>query len=83
MSGMSAAMPFRKREMICGHACAVCLEKMLSIFGDRKREWPGVRGAVAACGEIGRGFVKNRDEKVSGIGGMSAAVPFTKREILA
>jgi hypothetical protein len=57
------------------------LKKRLS-FGRRKREPVAVRGAVAACGDIGRGFVKNRDEKIPGIGGMSADVPFTKREIL-
>lgn len=55
--------------------------KRLSIFGGRKREWSGVRDAetVSTGGVVG--FAKNRDEKTPGIGGMSVAVVFTKREI--
>jgi len=52
------------------------LKKRLSIFGCKKRE------RLAGGGFVGvRGCVKNRDEKISGIGGMSAAAPFTMREI--
>lgn len=78
---MSAAMLFRKRETICGRACATWLMKRLTIFGGRKREWSGVRGVLTASTGDVAGFAKNRDEKAFGIGGMSAAVSFTKREI--
>lgn len=73
-------MPFMKRE-VRGRACAAWLKKRLSIFGCRKRERLAVGGLVAACGRSVRGCVKNRDEKISGIGGMSTAAPFTMREI--
>jgi hypothetical protein len=56
--------------------------KRLGILGGRKRERSGVRGVVTVPAGGVRGLARNRDEKTSGIGGMSAAVPFTKREIL-
>jgi len=42
-----------------------------------------LRGQWPRSGDFGgeRGFVMNRDEKISGIGGISAAVPFMKRDI--
>ncbi len=72
-------MPFPLRE-VRGRACAAWLKRVLSIFG-RKREWPGVGGVVTASAGGVPGFVKNRDEKMSGNGGMSADAPFTMREI--
>jgi hypothetical protein len=83
MSGIgswSAAAPFMKRDFR-GRGCAAWLKKRLSIFGGRKRESLTVRslGAASAAG-LGS-CVKNRDEKTAGIGGTSAAAPFTKREI--
>jgi len=55
--------------------------KRLSIFGCRNREQLSVRGVVVdSTGGI-VGVAKNRDEKTSGVGGMDAAVVFTKSEI--
>ena len=78
---MSAALPFMEPE-VRGGACATLLKKRLSIFGDRKRERTDLGGVVTASAGGVRGFEKNIEEKMSGIGGMSAAVPFTMREIL-
>ena len=55
--------------------------KRLSIFRGRKRELLSLLGVVTVSTGGAVGFAKNRDEKASGIGGMSAAVSFTKREI--
>lgn len=77
---MSAALPFMAPEVL-GGVCAALLKKRLSIFGDRKRERTDVGGVVIASARGFRSFEKNIEEKMSGIGGMSAAVPFTMREI--
>jgi hypothetical protein len=81
IGGMSATMPFRKREMVGGRAGAGWLDKRPPIFGGRKRDSLAVRGVVTASTGGVVGFAKNRDAKISGIGGMSAAVAFTKRDI--
>jgi hypothetical protein len=73
-------VPFMKRDFR-GRTCAAWLKKRLSIFGCRKREWPGVRDVVTASAGGVCGWLKNRDEKTAGTGGTSAAAPFTKREI--
>ena len=72
-------MPFRKREMIGGRVGADGSEERLN-FGGRKREALTVRGVVTGSTGGVVGFEINRDEKISGIGGMSAAVPPMKRE---
>jgi hypothetical protein len=51
--------------------------KRLIIFRGRKRE----RGVGTASTSEVVGFVRNRDEKISGMGDMSAGVAVTKREI--
>jgi hypothetical protein len=79
IGGMSAAVPFMESDFR-GGACAALLKKRLSVFGGGKREWLAGGGLVAAGGGGFLGFVKNIDEKISGIGGMSAAAPFTMRE---
>jgi hypothetical protein len=77
---MSAAMPFRKRERIGGRVGADWIEERPGVFGGRKRESRTVRGGVTGSTGGVVGFERNRDEKISGIGGMSAAVPPMKRE---
>ena len=67
---MSDAVPFMKRE-IRGRTRAASLKKRLSSFGRRKRESFGVRS-----------LEKNRDAKISGNRGTSAAVPFMTPETI-
>jgi hypothetical protein len=81
IGGMSAAVPFMKRE-IRGRTRAASLKKRLSSLGRRKRESFGVRSFTAACGDGVRGPEKNRDAKISGNRGTSAAAPFTTPEMI-
>lgn len=55
--------------------------KRLSIFGGKKLDFSGLRGVVADSKARVVGFAKNRDDKTSGGGDMSAAMGFTKRKI--
>ena len=81
IGGTSEAVPFMKRE-IRGRTRAASLKKRLSGFGRRKTESFGVPGFVVACGDGARGFEKNRDAKISGNRGISAAVPFITPEMI-
>jgi hypothetical protein len=53
---------------------------------DRRQRLGPLGFPLGQCGRRcrggARGFEKKRDEKIAGIGGMSAAMPFRKREMI-
>jgi hypothetical protein len=80
-------IPSQEKELIQCCDYMPNLGRYLEIDHDGQHQRPGSRGFSGGqwerrCWGGFRGFEKNRDEKISGIGGMSAAMPFRKREMI-